>query len=109
VLRLSDAFVAQAGANDYVAVVRNAAGFVATPPILLSLRPGLGVQLCPAVTLHGETNQKYQLQSTPVFGTPGPWNIVATVTLTNSPQVYFDLSAIGRPPMFYQLVGPTNN
>jgi len=109
VLRLFGASVAQAGVNDYVAVARNTAGFDTNSPILLSLQPGLAVQLCPAITLYGETNKAYLLQSTPVFGPPGPWNTVAAVTLTNSPQIYFDLSAIGRPQMFYQLVGPTNN
>jgi hypothetical protein len=38
------------------------------------------------------------------FGPPGNWLPLATITLTNSPEMYFDVSAIGQPARFYRFV-----
>jgi hypothetical protein len=38
------------------------------------------------------------------FGPTDAWFTLATVTLTNTTQLYFDTSAIGQPPRLYRLV-----
>ena len=107
-LQLSGASVAEAGTNTYVVVVSNSAGSVTNSPILLRLQPALTVQLCPAITLYGEVNKQYQILSTPALGTLDGWKAIATVTITNNPQIYFDTLSIGRPMMFYELEAPAS-
>ena len=96
-LRLSGAFTAQAGTNDYFAVVSNAAGSVTNFPITVRLQPGLTVQWCPAITLYGEVTKEYLIQSTPSLGSTNPWSNTATVTITNIPQILLPWFA-DRPP-----------
>jgi hypothetical protein len=38
------------------------------------------------------------------FGPTDAWVALDTVTLTNTPQLYFDVSAPGQPPRLYRLV-----
>jgi hypothetical protein len=40
----------------------------------------------------------------PAFGNDASWQPLATVTLTNTAQFYFDTSAVGAPYRFYRLV-----
>jgi hypothetical protein len=38
------------------------------------------------------------------FGPNDAWVTLATVSLTNTSQLYFDISAPGQPPRLYRLV-----
>jgi hypothetical protein len=38
------------------------------------------------------------------FGPTDAWATLDTVTLTNTSQLYFDVSAPGQPPRLYRLV-----
>jgi hypothetical protein len=96
--------VAPAQAGEYVAFVINNAGSTATTPITLTLLPGLNVRMCPAISLAGDPNKQYWLEFVPAMGQSVTWQVLATVTITNIPQLYFDVSGIGQPSRFYRLV-----
>ena len=51
------------------------------------------------------TLQKIKDQGLAYVGYPpaNHWNVLATVTITNQPQFYLDISAIGQPKRFYRL------
>jgi hypothetical protein len=38
------------------------------------------------------------------YGPTNAWMTLDTVTLTNTSQLYFDTSAVGRPPRLYRIV-----
>jgi len=38
------------------------------------------------------------------FGPTDAWVTLDTVTLSNTPQLYFDVAAPGQPPRLYRLV-----
>jgi hypothetical protein len=72
-----------------------------TPSILPALTlPGI----VPALTLSGMIGDKVRVDAINQFGPTDAWFTLATVTLTNTTQLYFDVSSIGRPPRLYRLV-----
>lgn len=46
----------------------------------------------------------YRLEWIDPYAGPDAWLPLATVTLTNNPQYYFDLSATGQPARLYRSV-----
>lgn len=66
--------------------------------------PSLGVHLIPAIRLAGPVGSSVRIDSINRFGPTDAWVTLATVTLTNASQEYFDTSAIGQPPRLYRLV-----
>jgi hypothetical protein len=69
-----------------------------------SMAPSLDLQMVPAVTLTGATGGSVRLDYINQFGPINAWVTLDTVTLTNASQLYFDVTAPGRPPRLYRLV-----
>lgn len=93
----------QSGA--YSVQVSNSAGSTNSQTAFLNVLPSLAINLVPAISLFGGVGLTYDIQYILATGpTNAPWNSLATVTLTNSPQFYSDYSAIGQPARFYRTV-----
>jgi hypothetical protein len=60
--------------------------------------------MVPAVTLTGATGGSVRLDYINQFGPINAWVTLDTVTLTNASQLYFDVTAPGRPPRLYRVV-----
>ena len=60
--------------------------------------------LVPAITLTGNIGDQLRLDCINQFGPTDAWVTLGTVTLTNTSQVYFDLSAPGQPRRLYRIV-----
>jgi hypothetical protein len=70
-----------------------------------AVRPSLNLPfVCPAITLTGNIGDQLQLNYINQFGPTNAWVTLGTVTLTNTSQLYFDLSAPGQPSRLYQIV-----
>jgi len=88
----------------YSVTVSNAAGDTVSVPAMLSVLPGLTVTMVPAISLAGTVGLSYRIEYVNAVGPVGDWKELATVTVTNTGQFYFDVSAIGQPLRFYRLV-----
>jgi hypothetical protein len=66
--------------------------------------PILALHRVPAITLTGAIGSQVQIEYVNQSGPTNAWVYLATLVLTNSPQLYFDTSAIGQPPRFYSLI-----
>jgi hypothetical protein len=71
-----------------------------TPSVLSSL----DLHLVPAITVTGNIGGSVRLDYINRFGPIDAWVALDTVTLTNTPQLYFDISAPGQPQRLYRLV-----
>jgi hypothetical protein len=69
-----------------------------------SLRPSLDLRLVPAITLTGNIGHSVRLDYNNQYGPTDAWVTLGTVTLTNTSQLYFDVSAHGQPPRLYRVV-----
>ena len=69
-----------------------------------TVRPSLDLHLVPAITLTGTIGHSVRLDYINKFGPTDAWVTLATVPLTNTSQLYFDISAPGQPPRLYRLV-----
>ena len=58
----------------------------------------------PAITLTGNIGDQLRLDCINQFGPTNAWMTLGTVTLTNTSQLYFDLSAPGQPRRLYRIV-----
>jgi hypothetical protein len=72
-----------------------------TPSVLPSLSLPAMV---PAITLTGSLGDSVRLDYINQFGPIDAWVTLATVTLTNTSQLYFDVSAPGQPQRLYRIV-----
>jgi len=91
--------------GQYSVVANNYLGSSSSQPASLNVLPTLTVNMVPAISLYGGAGITYYLQYINAYGpTNAPWITLATITLTNSPQFYFDASAIGQPQRFYRSV-----
>jgi hypothetical protein len=68
------------------------------------VRPSLDLHLIPAITLTGNIGGSVRLDYINQFGPTDAWVPLATVPLTNTSQLYFDISAPGQPQRLYRLV-----
>ena len=66
--------------------------------------PSLDLHLVPAITLTGNIGDSVRLDYINQFGPIDAWVTLDTVTLTNTSQLYFDVSAPGQPQRLYRLV-----
>ena len=72
-----------------------------TPSVVPSLSlPGM----VPAITLAGDIGSEVRLDYINAIGPTDAWVTLDTVTLTNTSQRYFDVSAIGQPPRLWRIV-----
>jgi hypothetical protein len=69
-----------------------------------SVAPALDLHLVPALTLTGTVGSSLRVDCINQFGPTDAWVTLATVTLTNTSQLYFDVSAVGQPPRLWRLV-----
>jgi uncharacterized repeat protein (TIGR03803 family) len=70
-----------------------------------SVVPSLNLRyFVPAITLTGNVGNSLELDYINQFGPTNAWVTLGTVTLTNTSQLYFDVSAIGQPTRLYQIV-----
>jgi hypothetical protein len=68
------------------------------------VRPSLDLHLVPAITLTGTIGHSVRLDYINQFGPIDAWATLATVPLTNTSQLYFDISALGQPQRLYRVV-----
>jgi hypothetical protein len=71
------------------------------PGVLPSL---LDLHAVPAITLTGSIGGSVRLDYINQYGPIDAWITLATVALTNTSQLYFDVSAPSQPPRLYRLV-----
>jgi hypothetical protein len=69
-----------------------------------SVNPSLDLPLVPAITLTGNIGDSVRLDYINQFGPINAWSALDTVTLTNTSQLYFDVSAWRQPQRLYRLV-----
>jgi hypothetical protein len=69
-----------------------------------SVVPSLNLNFVPAITLTGNVGDSLRLDYINAMGPTDAWVTLATVTLTNSSQLYFDVSAPGQPRRLYRIV-----
>jgi hypothetical protein len=62
------------------------------------------MHLVPALTLSGSPGNQIRVEGINQFGPTDAWFPLATVTLTNTSQHYFDVTAPGQPQRLYRLV-----
>ena len=65
--------------------------------------PSLGLHMVPAITLTSNVGDSVRLDYINQFGPIDDWVTLDTVTLTNTSQLYFDISAPGQPQRLYRL------
>ncbi len=66
--------------------------------------PSLDLHMVPAITVTGNVGDSLRLDCINQFGPTGAWVALATVTLTNTSQLYFDTSSIGQPARLWRIV-----
>ena len=71
-----------------------------TPSVL----PSLDLHLIPALTLTGAVDSKVRVDGINQSGPTDAWFTLDTVTLTNTSQLYFDVSILGQPQRLYRLI-----
>ena len=69
-----------------------------------SMSSSLNLNVIPAVTLTGTVGSSVRVDSIPPIGATNAWLTLGTVTLTNNPQLYFDVSPSGQTKRLYRLV-----
>jgi uncharacterized repeat protein (TIGR03803 family) len=66
--------------------------------------PVLAVDRIPAITLTGNLGSKVRVDGINQIGPTDAWFTLDTVTLTNTSQLFFDVTAPGQPARLYRLV-----
>lgn len=89
--------------GSYSVIVSNSGGSVLSQPATLNVLALLGIDMVPAINLIGDVGRDYQLEFANMVG-PSSWEVLTTLTITNRPQKYVDLTAIGQPKRVYRLV-----
>jgi hypothetical protein len=69
-----------------------------------SVVPSLNLNFVPAITLTGNVGDTLRLDYINAIGPTDAWVTLDTVTLTNTSQLYFDVSALGQPQRLYRLI-----
>jgi hypothetical protein len=69
-----------------------------------SVIPSLDLHVVPAITLAGNMGASLRVDCINRFGPTDAWVTLDTVGLTNTSQLYFDVSAPGQPQRLYRLV-----
>jgi formylglycine-generating enzyme required for sulfatase activity len=70
----------------------------------LSVMPSLDLHMIPAITLTGSIGGSVRLDYINKFGLTDAWVTLDLLTLTNTSQLYFDVSAPGHPQRLYRLI-----
>jgi hypothetical protein len=64
----------------------------------------LNLNMVPALILTGAAGSSWRIDYINQAGPIDAWVNLATVTLTNTSQLYFDTSVIGQPPRLWRIV-----
>ena len=64
----------------------------------------MSLNFVPAITLTGNAGDSVRLDYINQTGPTDAWVTLDTVTLTNTSQLYFDVSMLGQPARFYRIV-----
>ena len=72
-----------------------------TPAVIPSFKL---ISMVPAVTVTGNVGNSVRLDYINAIGPTNAWVTLDTVTLTNTSQLYFDVTAPSQPKRFYRLV-----
>jgi hypothetical protein len=59
--------------------------------------------MIPAITLTGIVGDQIRVDAINRYGPTDAWFPLDTVTLTNTSQLYFDISVVGQPTRLYRL------
>jgi Immunoglobulin domain len=70
----------------------------------LSEPPGLALHMVPGIILTGGIGSSIRLEAINRVGPTDAWFPVATLVLTNTPELYPDVSSIGQPPRLWRVV-----
>lgn len=66
--------------------------------------PSVDLHMIPALTLTGNSGDSVRVDGINQFGPTDAWFTLDTVTLTNTSQLYFDVTAPGQPERLYRLI-----
>ena len=66
--------------------------------------PALGLRMVPALTLTGSIGCSVRVDCINAIGPTDAWVTLDTVPLTNTSQLYFDVSAPAQPQRLYRLL-----
>jgi hypothetical protein len=99
-LLLSNILPSQSG--TYTVVVINEAGAVTSAPVLLNVIPAVEHRRVPGVSLTGTTGSPLNLDYATSLNPLSAWSPLGSVSLSNPPQYYFDLTAPLPPQRFYR-------
>jgi alpha-tubulin suppressor-like RCC1 family protein len=66
--------------------------------------PGLDLKMTPAITLTGAVGSSWRLDCINAIGPTDAWVTLDTVTMTNTSQLYFDVTAPVQPRRLYRIV-----
>ena len=81
----------------YAVVVSNEAGSMTSKSVTINTVMGVGICMTPTVIIGGVTGSTYEIDFINAIGPTNAWNALATVVVTNQPQLYFDASGINQP------------
>jgi hypothetical protein len=100
-LKLADAQAAQIG--TYTVVVSNAYGAVTSAPALLNVIPAVPRRTVAAVFLTGDLGSLLHLDYTGTVAPNPAWQTLVSLTLTNPPQLWLDLTDPMPAARFYRV------
>ena len=99
-LSLTNLSLSQSG--NYSVIASNSTGAVFSQFAMLTVAPILGIVM--PINLSGDVGSSWRIDYLNDLGPTNDWLALATVTLTNTSQVYLDASALSQPHRFYRLV-----
>jgi uncharacterized repeat protein (TIGR03803 family) len=70
----------------------------------VSAVPSQSLSLVPALTVTGTPGSSVRIEYINQFGPVDAWTPLATVVMTNTSQLYFDVSAVGKPSRLWRLL-----
>jgi hypothetical protein len=88
--------------GNYSVIASNSFGTVFSQSATLTVAPIRGIVM--PINLSGNVSSSWRIDYINDLGSTNDWLTLATVTLTNTTQVYFDTTALNQPHRFYRLV-----
>ena len=97
---LPDVQPSQSG--GYTVLVTNAFGAVTSAPVMLNVIAPVGRRPVPAITLFGEAGEPKGIESSDSLSSGANWEAVTPMALSDTAQLYIDLSLPLPPTRFYR-------
>ena len=96
------------GAVTAITVLAGGSGYTSAPDVGIGppdVTPStLAVQLVPQLTISGDIGSTNQIEAANAFGNTNIWTSLATVVLTQSPQIWYDTISPPNVQRFYRAV-----